>query len=205
MDEPTRTTVDDIGILAALIEGMQADLFGGEPQLIDAGSLADMVDARPFADGLPYFSPNRPLIVARIDSTLIASKVRSALSDYFGPNHPVRLFRDAAPSKGIELASIPLDELGKRSIDQPTFALVLPIETLDQSRSPLGLHALVAALRSPNGCPWDREQTHASIRSAVIEEAYEVADAIDEGDWSHLAEELGRSCAASGAARADRA
>jgi tetrapyrrole methylase family protein / MazG family protein len=191
MDEPIQATVDDFGILAALIQGMQADLFGGEPQLIDAGSLVDVVDAQPFAEGLPYFSANRPLIVARIDSTLIASKVRIALSEYFPSDHPIRLFRDAAPSQGIELASIPLHELGKRPIDQPTYALVLPIETLDQSRSPLGLHALVAALRSPNGCPWDREQTHASIRSAVIEEAYEVAEAIDEGDPIHLAEELG--------------
>ncbi len=46
-------------------------------------------------------------------------------------------------------------------------------------------------LRSPGGCPWDREQTHASLRRYVIEEAYEVADAIDRRDASALCEELG--------------
>ena len=46
-------------------------------------------------------------------------------------------------------------------------------------------------LRQPDGCPWDREQTHASIRRNMIEEAYEAAEAIDEGDDAHLMEELG--------------
>lgn len=46
-------------------------------------------------------------------------------------------------------------------------------------------------LRAPDGCPWDREQTHQSIRRNMLEEAYEVAEAIDEGDPAHLKEELG--------------
>lgn len=46
-------------------------------------------------------------------------------------------------------------------------------------------------LRSPEGCPWDREQTLASLRSYVVEETYEVLDAIDRQDWDGLAEELG--------------
>lgn len=46
-------------------------------------------------------------------------------------------------------------------------------------------------LRSENGCPWDREQTHKSIRNALIEEAYEAAEAIDEDSPEHMCEELG--------------
>ena len=46
-------------------------------------------------------------------------------------------------------------------------------------------------LRQPDGCPWDREQTHASIRQNMIEEAYEAVDAIDADDTRHLREELG--------------
>ena len=53
------------------------------------------------------------------------------------------------------------------------------------------LLAVMALLRSENGCPWDRAQTHASIRQNVVEEAYEVADAIDRGDDTALCEELG--------------
>ncbi|MHB1484528.1 MAG: nucleoside triphosphate pyrophosphohydrolase [Saccharofermentanales bacterium] len=53
------------------------------------------------------------------------------------------------------------------------------------------LLALMEYLRGENGCPWDKEQTHKSIRNNVIEEAYEVVDAIDDGDPDRLADELG--------------
>lgn len=53
------------------------------------------------------------------------------------------------------------------------------------------LVGVVARLRAPGGCPWDREQTHRSLRPYVVEEAYEVVGAIDEGDPRRLAEELG--------------
>ena len=51
--------------------------------------------------------------------------------------------------------------------------------------------ATIAALRAPDGCPWDREQTHQSIAHNMIEEAYEAVDAIEAGDTAHLREELG--------------
>ena len=50
---------------------------------------------------------------------------------------------------------------------------------------------IVKILRSPGGCPWDREQTHKSIRSNFIEETYEAVEAIDTGDLELLKEELG--------------
>ena len=50
---------------------------------------------------------------------------------------------------------------------------------------------LIARLRAPGGCPWDREQTHQSLKPMTIEEAYEVLEAIDRGDDEHLAGELG--------------
>ena len=53
------------------------------------------------------------------------------------------------------------------------------------------LVAIVAQLRSPAGCPWDREQTHASLRASLLEEAYEVVEAIDNRDEANLREELG--------------
>ncbi|MCL2151446.1 MAG: nucleoside triphosphate pyrophosphohydrolase [Oscillospiraceae bacterium] len=53
------------------------------------------------------------------------------------------------------------------------------------------LKRLMALLRGPGGCPWDSEQTHKSIRRNLLEEAYEAAEAIDEGDMDHLLEELG--------------
>lgn len=50
---------------------------------------------------------------------------------------------------------------------------------------------VVAKLRAPDGCPWDREQTHNSLRPNMLEEAYEAVDAIDENNMPHLREELG--------------
>lgn len=53
------------------------------------------------------------------------------------------------------------------------------------------LRSIVARLRAPDGCPWDREQTHATLRPGLIEEAYEVIEAINRGDDANLREELG--------------
>ena len=65
-------------------------------------------------------------------------------------------------------------------------------DALDASQPPIQqLRAIIAALRAPNGCPWDREQTHVSLRAGLIEEAYEVVEAINTGDDANLCEELG--------------
>ena len=53
------------------------------------------------------------------------------------------------------------------------------------------LKQIVQRLRSPDGCPWDREQTHESLKPHVIEECYELIDAIDEKDDQGMQEELG--------------
>ena len=53
------------------------------------------------------------------------------------------------------------------------------------------LAALIARLRGPDGCPWDREQTHASLRENLLSESYEVLEALDEGESAKLCEELG--------------
>jgi tetrapyrrole methylase family protein/MazG family protein len=69
--------------------------------------------------------------------------------------------------------------------------LVPPLAPLDNLASPHGMAAISARLRAPDGCPWDRKQTHASLRPFVLEEAYETVDAIEGGVPQDLAEELG--------------
>ena len=65
-------------------------------------------------------------------------------------------------------------------------------DALDPRWTPLEqLLRIMARLRAPDGCPWDREQSHATLRQSVIEEAYEVAAAINTGDDANLREELG--------------
>ncbi|HET7839146.1 MAG TPA: nucleoside triphosphate pyrophosphohydrolase [Rectinemataceae bacterium] len=53
------------------------------------------------------------------------------------------------------------------------------------------LYSIVARLRAPDGCPWDREQTPKTMRGSLIEEAYELVEAIDEDDGAHVREEVG--------------
>jgi len=65
--------------------------------------------------------------------------------------------------------------------------LSLP-KNLDQFNTLVGI---IARLRAPDGCPWDRKQTHASLRENLLEECYEVLEALDEGDSSRLCDELG--------------
>jgi tetrapyrrole methylase family protein/MazG family protein len=61
-------------------------------------------------------------------------------------------------------------------------------DNLDKFETLVGI---IVRLRGPGGCPWDREQTHESLREALLEECYEVLEALDEGDSQRLAEELG--------------
>jgi tetrapyrrole methylase family protein / MazG family protein len=71
-------------------------------------------------------------------------------------------------------------------------AYLLPaVADLDNVASLHGLTWLVARLRAPGGCPWDREQDHLSLRPFLLEEAYEVYDALEQGSTPQLAEELG--------------
>jgi tetrapyrrole methylase family protein/MazG family protein len=65
------------------------------------------------------------------------------------------------------------------------------LEPLANVASPYALPWLVARLRAPDGCPWDREQDHLSLRKFLLEESYEVYDALEAGSTPQLAEELG--------------
>ena len=65
------------------------------------------------------------------------------------------------------------------------------LEPLANVASPYALPWLVARLRAPDGCPWDREQDHMSLRKFLLEETYEVYDALEQGSTPQLAEELG--------------
>jgi tetrapyrrole methylase family protein / MazG family protein len=69
--------------------------------------------------------------------------------------------------------------------------LKFPVQTSDPGEAFTRLVEIMAQLRAPGGCPWDREQTFDSIKPYLLEETYEVLDAIDTRDWKGLAEELG--------------
>jgi tetrapyrrole methylase family protein/MazG family protein len=80
-------------------------------------------------------------------------------------------------------------ELDEAALAAPLFLPPLPAERA--LASPWALPWIAARLRQPDGCPWDREQTHASLKKHLLEEAYEVYDALDAGATPDLAGELG--------------
>ena len=103
------------------------------------------------------------------------------LQRLYPPDHPVGRF--GLPD-GMTVGDLTADELK----DQLYLGPVAPVADL---ASPWGMPWISARLREPDGCPWDREQTHASLRNHLLEEAYEVYDALDGGATPELAGELG--------------
>ena len=82
--------------------------------------------------------------------------------------------------------------VGELTADELKDTLYLgPVAPVADLASPWGMPWISARLREPDGCPWDREQTHASLRNHLLEEAYEVYDALEGGATPELAGELG--------------
>ncbi|HET7027168.1 MAG TPA: nucleoside triphosphate pyrophosphohydrolase [Candidatus Limnocylindrales bacterium] len=82
-----------------------------------------------------------------------------------------------------------VEQLSAEDLARPLFLGPIPAE--DALASPWGMPAISERLRRPDGCPWDREQTHLSLRNHLLEEAYEVYDAISDPATPALADELG--------------
>ncbi|CAN5816928.1 hypothetical protein BH24CHL6_BH24CHL6_17160 [soil metagenome] len=108
---------------------------------------------------------------------------------------PAQLLRSLYPATHplLGLAGTPDSSVGQISTEElaagPRYVPALVGEL--NVASPHGLPWLVARLRAPDGCPWDREQDHLSLRSHLLEETYEVYDALEGGSTPALAEELG--------------
>lgn len=100
-----------------------------------------------------------------------------------------RLYPAAHPVVGPEVDTT-VAELGTGAL-QAAPHLLPAVDAIDNVASPFGLPWLVDRLRQPDGCPWDREQDHLTLRPFLLEETYEVYDALEGGDTPELAEELG--------------
>lgn len=162
-------------------------------QLLDATLLASL----PAEAVMGALTPTKPALIAQVYNRRLASGVKLALSEVYPEEWEVTLVRWAGIPGEEEIRQAPLVELDRdESADHLTSLYIPPLEPLRATRSPEGLRYIVMRLRAPDGCPWDREQTAQSLRRYVLEEAYEVAEAIDELDGSvesaeKLADELG--------------
>lgn len=175
----------------AVVGVLAVDPMADEVQLIDALALAAAVDREPFAGGSLGVDPLRPCLIGQIYAPHVAVAVKLALGRLYPDDHPIVLVRAAGVAGAERSTSCRLFELDRQPVDHLTSAWVPALAALTAFRSPSELRRIVALLRAPGGCPWDREQSHRSLRPAVIEEAYEVADAIDRDDADNLEEELG--------------
>lgn len=128
-----------------------------------------------------------PLVVYDIDSQFIASEVKLALSDLYGDEIPVYKFKNG-DFKKIKLYESDFDS----HFDYSCALVIDSLPLTGKTRFDLDdLHDIVNVLRSENGCPWDRAQTKESIRKDIVEEAYELVDAINRNDEDGMLEESG--------------
>jgi tetrapyrrole methylase family protein/MazG family protein len=171
--------VDGLSFVEPVLSALGVDGLDGL-QLADATELA--------AAHHPPLDPARPALVGQLYGEAVASQVKLTLMNAYPDEHPVTLVR-AAGTERMARATLPLYELDRAGELDHLTALYLP--PLPAGSGCADLQETVAHLRAPEGCPWDREQTHRSLRDNLLEETYEVLAALDADDDAKLREELG--------------
>lgn len=157
--------------------------------------------------------PGVGTVVTQIYDRITAGDVKLALMDYYPDEHPVTVVRAAGIPAQERIEQVPLFELDRLTwLDHLTSLYIdpvaeqSPVGELNDSDTTTGagedaiydcsypldpLVEVMATLRADNGCPWDREQTHQTLKQYLIEETYEVIEALDEGQMYKICEELG--------------
>jgi tetrapyrrole methylase family protein/MazG family protein len=185
---------EDAGVKVRVLEGLSFI----EPTLtalrVDAMAGLQVYDAvEVAARHHPPFNPDLPVLVGQLYSRALAADVKLTLMNQYPDNHEIVLVHTAG-TRDECVVHLPLYELDRQdngSSDRIGHLTALYVPPLSGVTSFEGLQETVAQLRAPDGCPWDREQTHESLRAGVLEEAYEAVAAIDVGDMEALREELG--------------
>jgi len=132
------------------------------------------------------------LIIAQVYDQLVASDVKLVLMEKYPDEYEITVVTAAGTSKE-QLKKIPLFELDRQPfLDNLTSVYVPPVRSREFSYKEFPtLRGIIADLRGPDGCPWDKKQTHQSLKRYLIEESYELLDAIDRDDIDDMIEELG--------------
>ena len=132
------------------------------------------------------------LIIGQVYDAFSASEVKLTLMDVLPYDYPIKIVT-AAGSILEKIKEIELHELDREiDLNNLTSIYVPPVQEEKLLYKEFSqLRHIIAELRGPNGCPWDRKQTHESLRKYLLEESYELIEAINEGDIDHIIEELG--------------
>ncbi|MCG0277885.1 MAG: nucleoside triphosphate pyrophosphohydrolase [Thermanaeromonas sp.] len=130
-------------------------------------------------------------LITQVYNRRVAGEVKLKLMDFLPDEHPVVVVRAAGVAGEERIKEIPLYELDRLTwLDHLTTLYVTPYPE-GRKYTLEGLREIMARLRGPEGCPWDKQQTHQTLKRYLLEEAYEVIEAIEEDDMHKLSEELG--------------
>lgn len=167
-----------VSFVDAMMEALQVDPIEGV-KIIDAFDMKNQI-----------LDKRVGTIITQVYNNFIASEVKLRLLEGYEDDTEI-IFVRAAGVEGLEsIRKIPLYELDwQEDIDYLT-SIYIP-KDLGNKKDFQDLLDIIETLRNPGGCPWDREQTHESLKSAILEECYEVIDAIENEDEDALIEELG--------------
>ena len=189
-----------VGRVLALAKERQATVrvipgLGEEALAVEAGFVGDRgaLSALPANEALDgRIDPERDLIVSEIENRPLAGDLKCRLLEHYPDEHPC-IFVRRTPSGQLRLEEIPLVELDRQGDYDHTSALLLPGVAF-QALQRYDLDHFVSIMRrliAPDGCPWDRAQTHESLAPYLVEEAYEVREAVLRDDLDSLYDELG--------------
>lgn len=171
--------VEGLSFIESVLTCLGLDALAGL-QVVDATELAALHH--------PCLNPDLPALIAQVYDQQLASDVKLTLMNLYPDEHPVTLVRGAGTDRA-QVLTAPLYELDRQpAVDHLTSLYVPP---LPRPSSLETFQDTIARLRAPGGCPWDREQTHQSLRPHLLEETYETLAALDADDTDALREELG--------------
>ncbi|MDQ0196044.1 nucleoside triphosphate pyrophosphohydrolase [Paenibacillus wynnii] len=137
--------------------------------------------------------PELHTLIGQVYDTFTASETKLCLMELYPADYEVVVGHALGVENEESIQTVPLYELDRLEGYGNLSLIYIPAnrEGDIRKRTFSRLHEIVGILRSPEGCPWDQEQTHESLRKNLIEETYEVLETIDEDDPEHMKEELG--------------
>lgn len=159
-----------------------------------------LLEARTLADAhVPPFPPEFPALLMGVDSAELAAHIRVVLLTVYPREHgvflvnPIHLNTKAQSHEDTNEENFVTLSLGDFVLDgaQPSPSTCILVPALTEGTAFESFAEIVAHLRAPDGCPWDKEQTHSSLRTHLLEESYEALEAIDSGDFASMREEFG--------------
>lgn len=139
-----------------------------------------------------YIDTNTQLIITQVYDEFIASNIKLKLMEYYDYDQEVCIVNGAGIKNVESKVYLPLFELDRKEnkFDYLT-SLYVPKSKTKKYNQVFDLEKVIETLRGENGCEWDKKQTHKSLKKNLIEEAYELCQAIDNDDIDEMIEELG--------------